>query len=312
MHPVSVVIPCYRHEEYVADCLDSVLAQTYPEIELIVLDDCSPDRTFEIASDMCAGGKFRERFTRVTCLRNDENMGAHATFNRGMGMVRGEYMALLNSDDQYHPDRIERLMEVIQEGRGEFAFSNFVFIDNDNREVSLDPLYCDLQASIASALSDYPAMGFVFLQKQIALSTGNFLFSRGLLEKVGGFLNLKYCHDLDFILQALRYCEPLFLNLPLYRYRLHGGNSFRALGNVALAEAEFCLSRYFAACHFEGVTNPKAPCRTNWPGIFEFFLKLWGLEAYYTRALTGYYSWHKVINPSAHAAISSKLLNFQE
>lgn len=312
MVTVSVVIPCYRHERYVAECLESVFGQSYPEIELIVIDDCSPDRTYEIVSALCGCARYQERFAKLTCLRNETNEGAHATFNKGVSLAGGEYIALLNSDDQYHPERIASLMEVIQEKGGELAFSNFVFVDDDNREVSLDPLYCDLQASIALALSHYPALGFVLLQKQIALSTGNFLFSRQLFDRVGGFHNLKYCHDLDFILQALRYCEPLFLNRPLYRYRLHGGNSFRALGSVALAEVEFCLSRYFAACHFQGVTNPLAPCPTNWPGLFELFLSRWELEAYYTRAITGYYSWHKVVDPSAHESISARLTDLRE
>jgi glycosyltransferase involved in cell wall biosynthesis len=307
---VSVVVPCFRHENFVADCLESVCSQTYPEIELIVIDDQSQDRTFEVAADLCASQKYRERFRKVTCQRNEKNIGAHASLNKGVGLAQGETIALLNSDDQYHPSRIFELRQALRDRRTEFAFSNYVFIDDANREVPFDLLFIELQAWTVTARNSFPALSFAFLQRQIALSTGNFFLTKKLFERVGGFLDLKYCHDLDFVLQAVRLCEPAFVDKPFYRYRVHEGNSFRSLGEAALAETEFALTRYFKACEFSGTINSLAPCAVNWPGFFEVLLKRWNLEAYYTRAISGYYPWHKVVDPSALAGVSERTPRF--
>ncbi len=295
---ISVVVPCFRHERFVADCLDSVYNQTYPEIELIVIDDKSPDRTFEIAADLCSSQRYRERFSKISCHRNPENLGAHASLNKGVRLARGETISLLNSDDLYHSLRIATLSEALHDAKTDFAFSNYVFIDSANREVSFDLLFIELQTWTVTAQSSFPALSFAFLQRQIALSTGNFFFTKRLYDQVGGFLDLKYCHDLDFALQAIRYCEPAFLDKPYYRYRVHEGNSFRSLREVALAETEFALSRYFKSCAFDGTVNKMAPNSLNWPGLFEIFLKKWNLEDYYTRSVCGYYPWHKVVDSS--------------
>lgn len=304
---VSVVVPCFRHENFLVDCLESVYRQTHPEIELIVIDDRSPDRTFEIAADICASQKFRDRFTQITCQRNEINLGAHATLNKGVGLAQGKTISLLNSDDQYHPQRIAELNEILCEKGTEFAFSNFIFIDENNHEVPFDLLNIDLQSWIFKAKHSFPALSFAFLQRQIALGTGNFFFTKNLFQNVGGFLDLKYCHDLDFALQAVRFCEPAFVDRPYYCYRVHAGNSFRTLDNVALAETEFALTRYFKACDRNGTANPLAPCAANWPGLFEVFLKKWDLDAYYIRAISGYYPWHKVVDPTAMTGVLQRM-----
>jgi len=294
MSLVSVVVPSYRHERYVHNCLDSVFDQSYSDIELILLDDCSPDSTYEIASDLCASTKYRERFHKIICQRNERNLGAHATLNKGIALASGEYVSLLNSDDQYHPNRLTTLQGALEHCESRLAFTNYVFMDDDSNPVNGHPLYLELQARLAAASQDYPALSFAFLQKQIALSTGNLFFQRGLFKMVGGFLDLKYCHDWDFILQSTRFAEPVYVSEPLYKYRVHGTNTFSTLGKVAEAETEFVLQRFFSMCDRSAVLNHEAPCERNWPGLFQVLIGKFGVSAIYSRALTGYLPWHRV------------------
>lgn len=296
MDLISVIVPCYRHAYYIQDCLDSVLNQNYSDIELIVLDDHSPDNTFIIASSLCASKKYIQRFKNIICQQNETNEGAHATLNKAIMMASGIYISILNSDDQYHPDRLSLLIAALDHTNSQIAFSNYVFIDNENNEVHDHPLYLELQAALAAASQEYPALSFAFLQRQIALSTGNFFFKRVLFDAIGGFLDLKYCHDWDFILQSTIIAEPAYVNLPLYRYRVHEMNTFNTLSNIAAAETEFTLGHYFSMCEFSDTPNKACPSKRNWPGLFDVITDKLGINHLHTRTITGYLPWHRTIN----------------
>jgi len=95
---VSIVMPLYNCEDYVLDAVKSILNQTYKNIELIICDDASTDSSFEICAKIDDD--------RVTLIRNDINIGNRETLNRLFGHARGEYIAIMDSDDISHPERI--------------------------------------------------------------------------------------------------------------------------------------------------------------------------------------------------------------
>lgn len=98
MPRVSVVIPSYEHEAYVADCIRSVLGQTFQDFEIVVTDDGSTDRTPE---------RIREiDDPRIRLEVLEQNQGACIALNRGIRRARGEYVAILNSDDLFEPDKL--------------------------------------------------------------------------------------------------------------------------------------------------------------------------------------------------------------
>jgi alpha-1,3-rhamnosyltransferase len=107
---VSIAIPAYNHAAYVEACLASVCAQTYPELELVMIDDGSTDGTFEIAR------KFLEphgnRFRRIV-LERQENQGVCATSNAVIAASRGEWVHLLGSDDVLYPNKVARIQQAI-------------------------------------------------------------------------------------------------------------------------------------------------------------------------------------------------------
>lgn len=104
-HPlVSVIIPSYNHAQYVAIAIESVLNQTYSNLELIIIDDGSQDNSHEVIRQY-------ELDSRVTAILNFENRGQSAVFNQALAVARGEYIALLPSDDWFLPHKLEKQVE---------------------------------------------------------------------------------------------------------------------------------------------------------------------------------------------------------
>ncbi len=100
---VSVIVPAYNVAGYLERALGSALVQTMPDLEVIVVDDASGDATFEVAH------RISVRDPRVRVLRNKRNCGPSASRNRAIGAARGEWIALLDGDDAWLPERLERM-----------------------------------------------------------------------------------------------------------------------------------------------------------------------------------------------------------
>jgi glycosyltransferase involved in cell wall biosynthesis len=241
---VSVVMPAYNHERYVVSALDSVVAQSHPSLEIVIVDDGSRDATASLLDDYA--GRCR---THALTIVHQANGGAHEAINHGLSLATGEVIALMNSDDLYAPTRLERMLQAMAQRDAGLAFSDTVFIDDQAKEIALtDPYVKQLRRSIAEA-PKVPHLAYVLIYNNIAISTGNFLFRRELLERVGGFCAMRVCHDWDFLLAA-SYETPLaFVDEPLYLYRLHDTNTFSGSRVKAAFELEQMLSRFFARLH---------------------------------------------------------------
>ena len=119
---VSVLIASYNHERYIEDAIESVLGQTLQDFEIVLIDDCSQDRTFEFAS--------RIADPRIVCARAVHNRGTSATYNDCIARARGEYVAVLNSDDFYHPDKLRQQAALLDAKREVAAvFSHAELVD---------------------------------------------------------------------------------------------------------------------------------------------------------------------------------------
>jgi len=238
---VSVVLPSYNHSRFVAQALDSVAAQTYRNFELIVIDDGSRDESPKVIEEQLQRWDFPSRFLAR------ENRGAPATLNEGASLARGEYLAFLNSDDAYSPERLERMVaRVAAAGKGwgfsEVAFMNeegapegraaeFAAADRTQRRQHLG----GLTNSIAIAVYNF------------AISTGNLFLRRSLFENLGGFREFRYNHDWDFCLRASREAEPVFVNGAHYSYRVHAANTIAESRLAARADASAVLAQAFQA-----------------------------------------------------------------
>jgi glycosyltransferase involved in cell wall biosynthesis len=214
---ISVLMPAYNHEAYVRFAVDSVLSQTYPNLELIVIDDASRDKTWDILSEY--------NDPRIRLARHESNQGAHNTLNEAVSIAQGQYLSILNSDDVYHPERLERLLAAVEQSTSPeaWAISDVDFIDSDGKMAAEHPRAIGYRA-LRDRCAELPSSNW-FLTGNPAISTSNFFFSRSLAGKVGLFTPLRYTHDWDWALRANVYAMPVWLNQSLLSYRAHEANT---------------------------------------------------------------------------------------
>jgi glycosyltransferase involved in cell wall biosynthesis len=126
---VSVVMPVYNAEKYVKESVESILNQTYKNFELIVIDDGSKDKSFEIVAELAAKDK------RIKLLKNDRNLGVSATRNKCIDFSDGEYVALMDSDDISLPKRLEKQVAFLSENRELGLLGSSVEVINEAGEI---------------------------------------------------------------------------------------------------------------------------------------------------------------------------------
>ena len=151
MNPnVSIIIPIYNVEKYVAECLNSVISQTYDhsKIECIIVDDCTLDKSMDVVNKII--GEYNGEMTFIT-RRHKENKGLSAARNTGISIATGEYLYFLDSDDYIYPNSLELLMEGVEKNKDiDMVVGNFfderinklqMNIHNNEMLKSIDLLY---------------------------------------------------------------------------------------------------------------------------------------------------------------------------
>lgn len=125
---VSIIMPAYNAEKTIEQAVNSVLAQTYPHFELIIIDDCSGDRTRAIALDYAAADH------RIRVITNDQNQGVSLTRHKGVQDATGEWLAFLDSDDAWTADKLEKQMALQKIKNAQLIFTASAFMDEQNAE----------------------------------------------------------------------------------------------------------------------------------------------------------------------------------
>ncbi|MBU3956767.1 glycosyltransferase [Patescibacteria group bacterium] len=105
---VSVIMPAYNAEKYISEAIKSILNQTFENFKLIIIDDCSTDKTWQIIN------KYRKIDKRVIAFRNNKNLKLSRTLNRGIRVAKGKYIARMDADDISFPDRLEKQVKFME------------------------------------------------------------------------------------------------------------------------------------------------------------------------------------------------------
>ena len=134
---VSVVIPCYNHEKYICDCIQSVLEQDYKNVELIIIDDGSKDNSIQQIQSMISACE--KRFVRFE-FRNREIKGVAASLNEGLDWAKGKYFTVIASDDLMAKHKIPSLVNHLESSNNNYgvAFGDASFIDEYGERLLLD------------------------------------------------------------------------------------------------------------------------------------------------------------------------------
>ena len=262
MPTVSVVMPAYMDADFVGEAIASVIAQTNPPLEIIVIDDGSRDETAACCRKALRNAPFPAHFIAR------ENRGASSTLNQGIALATGEFIQLLNSDDRLPPQRIETMLAALRECNAEWGYARVTFLDRYGLPVgpSADPRAAELMAVQDAAMMSN-ALGLSMLRANSAISSGNLMFCKRLWQALGGFRDYRYNHDWDFCLRATLLCEPVLLPRAMYEYRIHGRNTITESGNAARAEWQRVMAAFIEHAHAQaGWPNPFAPTLDNWGG----------------------------------------------
>lgn len=126
---ISIVLPIYNGEKYMRQSIDSVLAQTYINWELLIIDDGSTDRTASIATE------YTTKDARIHYYKNPKNLRLPKTLNRGFSLAHGDYLTWTSDDNYYYPTALEVMYRTLQQQNQEFAFASCDVIEADGKIV---------------------------------------------------------------------------------------------------------------------------------------------------------------------------------
>lgn len=131
---VSVIIPIYKAEKYIEKCVKCVIGQTYQNLEIILVDDGSPDASGAICDE------FAKQDTRIRVIHK-ENGGAATARNAGLDVMTGAYVAFVDADDYMERDYIEVLYETLKDSQAQVSICSFKTVDENGRSIAIDQLH---------------------------------------------------------------------------------------------------------------------------------------------------------------------------
>ncbi len=216
---VTVVVASYNHAEYLAQRMDCLLAQTYPNMEILVIEDCSTDGSLEIL-------RRYETEPRVKLIARERNGGWVAVSNQGIDLARGEFILFANCDDACDPRMIQRLVDSLRaHPSAGIAFCRSLFVDEHNKVLGDD--FATREASFRRLCSrDTPISGAQmsrFLLDSCAIpNLSAALFRADCFSAVGKFSpGFRVCSDWDLYFRIAAQRDVSYVAEPLNYFRQH-------------------------------------------------------------------------------------------
>ena len=195
---ISIILPVYNGEKYLSQSIESVLNQTYKNIELIIVNDCSTDTTLSISSSYAALD------SRIKIINNKENKKLPASLNIGHKQAKGDFITWTSDDNFYNDNALEVLLNAIVERKGDVVYSGFSLIDLDNRLIRVN---------------EVPEIENIIFGNIVSCC---FLYKRQVFERNQGYNeNLFLVEDYDFWLRAILHSRFIKIKENLYNYRKH-------------------------------------------------------------------------------------------
>lgn len=221
---VSIVMPAYNAEKFIEIAITSVIKQTIRDWELIIVDDCSTDSTYEI---MC---KVARVDSRIHVYRNEQNMGVAHTRNWGFSHCRGEYIALLDSDDCWYENKLEVQLQIANATKADIIYCSYAIVNEAGKKC------CD--DFIVPESTDFEAM---LVKSVISCSTA--LLSREIVRNYR-FETSYYHEDYALWLQLLKDGKvAVGTERVLAEYRISSGS--RASNKLLSAKRRWVIYRKY-------------------------------------------------------------------
>jgi len=216
---ISVIVACYNHERFIAEAVDGVLAQTYRPIEIVIIDDCSTDRTADVIQKKLAGHPDR---SDIRFIRNPKNMTVRGVRDIGFSATKGDFVMIGCGDDVWLPNMVAEFARVWIEEKVSWVVANAIYIDDNSQPlnrtfrdpaVPADESFETLARDGANACCFGPAAG---MERELLVTFGR---------------PPAYLGAIDIIMPFYAYLEKgaRFIPTPLLKYRVHSENTSLSL-----------------------------------------------------------------------------------
>jgi len=215
---ISVIVPVYKVEKYLEECIKSLVNQTYQNFEIILVDDGSPDRCPKICD------LWMEKDSRIKVIHN-RNQGVSNARNMGLDMAEGEYIAFCDADDQYEKDYLLKMQEAALDNNADIVICNYSVFNEKYEKV-----ICDRKSGEIDKREVYRC---IFANNTIGGFVWNKLFRRSFLSDIKFDENMQICEDSYFVCTYLRKINKIYyLGNSLYLYRLHTDSTMSNIRNM--------------------------------------------------------------------------------
>ncbi len=242
---VTVICTCYNHEKFVRESLESVVKQTYPHVQLIVIDNASTDNSRSEIQ------RFINEYPETVFIPKINNVGLCAAFNKGLEMARGKYVIDLAADDVMLPSRIEKQVKDFEELPSTFAvvFSNAAYIDENDQKIGYHYAIDERKRAKGKVPS-----GNVYKEilRRYFICTPTVMMRKSVLMKLGGYdENLSY-EDFDFFIRSANSYQYHYTDEVLMYKRVLSDSlstQFYAVGNAMLASSLTVCNKAYDLVH---------------------------------------------------------------
>lgn len=203
---ISVIIPVYNVEKYIIECIESIINQTFKDIEIIVVNDGTKDNSIKIVEEYLSDKRIK--------IINKANGGLSSARNEGMKVAKGEYIYFIDSDDFINEDVLEVLYKNLESERFDIIFSNFSFYNDKTKKEKKSKFNFPFKENINK--------GYYFLYNGEEINVWNRLYRREFLEKYNfRFIEEIIYEDQDFGFKTILLAENIkYIENYGYKYRV--------------------------------------------------------------------------------------------
>lgn len=215
---VSIITPSYNTGRFIEETIQCVLNQTYTNWEMIIVDDCSTDNTDEVVKPFLSD-------PRIRFLKNDKNNGAAVSRNRALREARGKWVAFLDSDDLWVPEKLERQIGFMEKNDCHFSYTDYIEVDDDGSP--LGTLWTGPRKIGKARMTMFNYMGcltVMYDRKYI-----------GLIQVA----DIKKRNDYAIWVKVVKKCPAYLLNENLAAYRVRSSGSIMNRGKNPLSRMKF-------------------------------------------------------------------------
>lgn len=216
---VSIIIPTYKRNELLSRAIDSSLAQTYLNIEILVIDDNTPNSSYRAQTE-----KIMDKYShnnKVIYLKNKENVGGSLARNRGIQAASGEFVTFLDDDDEYNPNKVERQLAFMVKNGCDMSFSDISLVNEKGKLVDYR-CFADIPQFNRETLLKYHIMRHI-------TGTPTFMYKREKLVDIGGFDDVSMGQEFYLMIKTIEkgLCVAYLNGCDVVAYRhSSGGISF--------------------------------------------------------------------------------------